>query len=111
MVPKNGQYTFFCDSDDGCKVKIGAGEILNDNCEATDDYLKTSMDLMEAAIGAGEWSRFVKPEGPNDPPKFPRNNKSEPVDLKAGEFAEISISAFHSVHNSLYESGHAWIKF
>lgn len=56
---------------------------------------------MEAAITAGTWDDFVKPEGPNDPPKFPRNNKSDPVDLKAGEFAEISIQAFHSVHNSL----------
>lgn len=56
---------------------------------------------METAISSGEWDRFVRPEGPNDPPKFPRNNKSDTVDLKVGEFAEISIKAYHSVHNSL----------
>lgn len=59
------------------------------------------MEVMEEAIAGGTWDKFVAPEGSNDDPKFPRNNKSDPVDLKAGEFAEIKIRAYHSVHNSL----------
>jgi len=65
---------------------------------------------METAIAEGNFVQFVRPQGKNDDPKFPRNYKSDPIDMKAGEFAEITIKAFHSVHNSLYESGHAWIK-
>jgi len=53
--------------------------------EETSDYLKKPMEVMDNAIAAGTWTSFVRPVTAKNEQKFPRNNKSDPIDLKVGE--------------------------
>lgn len=108
--PKTGDYTFQCESDDGCTVSLNNTVIVRDNLPdgAMTDLLEPKKKFMKTQIKSGNWDEFIKPPGLSDPPRFPRTPKTkDPVPLVSGDYVPIKIRMMHSVHNSMFEDGNS----
>lgn len=110
-APVTGDYVFTCEADDGCIVELNGMVIIQDNLstEPEKDLLKPFKTVMTQEIAAGEWKNFIAVRGSKDPPRFPRTPVSESMTLEGGVFNHIKVKTMHTVHNSLYETGNAFI--
>jgi len=96
-------------NDDGCIVELADSVIIRDNLpdgEIT-DLLAYNKELFYKSMAEGNFDQLIQPPKLNGPPRYVRNNQSQPIPIVGGEYIPIKIKYLHSVFNSLFESGTA----
>lgn len=87
-APKTGDYTFFCESDDGCIVWLNETIIIQDNMlvEPSNNVLDYKFKVLKDVIAKGGWDEFIKPPDPKGPGRYPRTPKTvNSIPLVAGD--------------------------
>jgi hypothetical protein len=109
--PVSDNYIFTCESDDGCIIMINGSTVMRDGIPETNksDFLQEKKEHLKGQIQQGAWDEIIKPRKWDEPSRWPRVMTSEPIPLDGGQYVPFKIRMFHSVHNSLFEDGNAFM--